>query len=98
MSYRASAVLAGGFVLLVGCSRKAPGPEACHAFALQAYGIADRSQLREPRVKAVVDDLTTKCLTTPFDRQLLSCVDRGGDVQRCLAAFTARYGGEAPAR
>ncbi len=48
------------------------------------------AMLADPRVKAAVDDLTAKCLTTPFDRQLLACVDRGGDAQRCLAAFSAR--------
>ncbi len=47
--------------------------------------------LRSPDVKSAVDQLTNRCLTTPFDRQLLECVDELGEVSRCFAAFQARH-------
>lgn len=79
------------------CSRKAPGPHECYRFALQVVGVRDVRELRSPRIKATVDQITNRCLTTPFDRQLLSCVNRLGDVQGCFAAFQARHSPQLPA-
>lgn len=73
------------------CSRKAPGPHECYHFALRVMGVQSPRELSSPRVKSTVDQLTNRCLTTPFDRQLLSCVEQVGDVQRCFAAFQARH-------
>lgn len=74
-----------------GCSRKAPGPQDCYRFALSVVGVTDQRMLRSPPVRAAVDQLTNRCLTTPFDRQLISCVNRFGNVRQCYAAFQARH-------
>jgi hypothetical protein len=79
------------FLLLAGCSRKAPGPDACFALSLRTLGIQDRRVLDDPRVKAEVDALTDKCLTTPFDRQLTQCVRGPSDVPFCFSEFQRRY-------
>lgn len=95
---RSAALLVALLLLPAACTRKAPGPEACYHFALQVVGVTDLRMLRSPRVKATVDQLTNRCLTTPYDRQLLACVNQVGDVQRCFAAFQARHAGpELPA-
>lgn len=86
------AALACFLLLPVGCSRKAPGPDACHAFARRVYQITDRRALADPRVLGAVNDLTTKCLVTPFDRALLRCVDEGASLDGCLAEFEVRRG------
>ena len=72
------------------CHRKAPGPEACHRFALKVHGIPEDATLLPPRVKAVVDEVTVKCLTTPFDRELIRCVDEGRGAERCLSEYQQR--------
>jgi len=54
-------------------------------------GVDKPRMLRSPRVKATVDQLTNRCLTTPFDRQLLTCVNQLGEVQRCFSAFQIRH-------
>ncbi len=90
---RSAALLLALLLLPTACSRKAPGPDDCRRFALQVVGVTNPQMLRSPRVEAAVDQLTNRCLTTPFDRQLLACVSRVGDVQRCFAAFQARHAG-----
>ena len=81
----AVALLAG-----LACQRKAPGPQECHRFALQVHGIDEDAVALPPPVKAVIDDVTVKCLTTPFDRELLRCVDEGRGTQRCVAEYNRR--------
>jgi hypothetical protein len=71
-----------------GCARKAPGPAECQRFALQVTGVRDARALSIPRVKAEVDDWTRRCLTTPYDRELLACVDRG--EAGCYQRFALR--------
>jgi hypothetical protein len=79
-------------LLAASCARKAPGPSECHAFSLRAAGVSRSEQLRlEPRVGAVVQDLTVRCLTTPFDRELLACVERGSELRACFLEFQARH-------
>lgn len=82
--------------LLAGCSRKAPGPEECHEFAL-AWARAQAPRMRDSfgRSRAVVSERdiverTRVCLTTPFDRQLIRCQKEGGSPTWCLERFKAR--------
>lgn len=75
----------------LGCQRKAPGPEECRAYAYRAVGVTRTEQLRRAEVRESVDDLTVKCLTTPYDRELLQCVEATGRVHACTRAFSARY-------
>jgi hypothetical protein len=38
------------------------------------------------------DSLTIRCLTTPFDKQFIRCVDESHRAEHCLASFQARQG------
>jgi hypothetical protein len=84
LSMGASAALA-----LLACSREAPGPRECQEFSLRVVGVVDARSLARPDVKAAVDAWTERCLTTPYDRELLACVARG--EAGCYRAFAARH-------
>lgn len=75
----------------LGCERKAPGPQECLQFAYRAYGISDPSLLElRPGIADKIDDLIQRCLTTPFDRELIACVDANLPMRACLIEFQAR--------
>jgi hypothetical protein len=75
---------------LVACQRKAPGPEECQRFALQVMGVASTETRIPPSVKHAVDELTVTCLTRPFNRALLRCVEEGVAVRACMATYAPR--------
>lgn len=90
---RRGLLLTCAVALLLGasaCERKAPGPFECEAAGARALGITHRSQLRDPRVKQALDTWTVECLTTPFDRRLLRCLEETGHAQLCLMEFRLR--------
>ena len=74
-------------LVLGGCRRKAPGPDECREFAYHVHGVTHGEDVRLPRVRAEVDDLTRECLVTPYDREYLECVEASGNesrrVRRC---------------
>jgi hypothetical protein len=88
MMLRAAALLVA--LGAAACARKAPGPAECQTFAEQVVGAARPGALAIPHVKDAVDELTVRCLTTPFSRRLLRCVEEGGPVRYCFLAHGAR--------
>ena len=76
--------------MLTSCERKAPGPRECERFALQALEIPEGTRLLPLPVANALDELTVKCLVTPFDRELLHCVDQGADARRCMLEYQTR--------
>lgn len=76
----------------LGCEREAPGPAECVAASERLLGVSSEQALRLPRVKAAFDELTIRCLTTPFDREFIRCLDERGqrscvmDLERRLRA------------
>jgi hypothetical protein len=76
--------------LAAACQRKAPGPEECHVFAKRVVARVSGQALEWANAKEAVDDLTVRCLTTPFSRSLLACVQAGGRVADCFAAHGVR--------
>jgi hypothetical protein len=78
------------------CHRKAPGPEECLEFSYHALGVRSEAELRIPGVLKRVDDLTTECLVTPFDRELLACAEQLG-LRVCLRDFDLRHPAHVPA-
>jgi hypothetical protein len=85
-------VLLATTLALSACQRKAPGPVECHEFALRAAGVRSESIARvDPRLRRMVEDITVRCLTTPFDRQLLTCARDPADLRPCFAEFQARH-------
>ena len=78
------------FLGSMGCERKAPGPEECLQFA-DVWMRAERAG-RQPRlaVEDAFDELVRRCLTEPYDRELVSCVVRGSPRDRCRVDFARR--------
>ena len=77
---------------LAGCARRAPGPDECHDLALY-WVLGPRARVVQrfgPAAEEAILDRTTKCLTTPYDRELVQCVTTGAPTRRCLAAFEER--------
>ncbi len=91
------AAVLGALLVAGGCRRKAPGPEECREFALHAYGLHSEEEIQRQTTLEQVDELTTECLVTPYDRELLACVEQGAGTGRCLAQFSARRAGAAGA-
>ena len=61
---------------LVGaCPRKAPGPDECHALSLSMLGVDERIAAKIPSIERAAGSLTIACLTIPFDRELVSCME-----------------------
>jgi len=87
-----AAAIAAALVGGSGCARKAPGPLECERFSHRLFGIRDGRQLAVPVLRDRVNQITVRCITTPYDRELLDCVEGGlasGDV--CMAAFRVRH-------
>ncbi len=94
------AVLAG-IGALSGCARRAPGPDECHDFATRLVQGRPRIVGSRRGIPIVITDpnvpeddvleATTECLTTPYDRELLACVDKGAPATLCFRAFAQRH-------
>ena len=77
-------------VLGAGCQRKAPGPDECRGLAYQLFGITSERDLADPRVRAKVDDQIQECLVTPYDYELVRCLEQGVRARACEYAFVER--------
>ena len=75
---------------LGGCRREAPGPYECHDFARDALGVPEGVERLPPRAQLAVEELTRDCITTPYDRKLLRCVEERRSPRRCLVEFKRR--------
>jgi hypothetical protein len=84
------ALLLIGIGLLVACQRKAPGPDECRTFAHRALGVTHANDLLVPGAAERVAELTRDCLTTPFDRELIRCVQETGRSRFCMVDFERR--------
>jgi hypothetical protein len=67
--------------VLVGCARRAPGPEEC----LQLAETWSRSRLvfGEQTGEQAFEELTVRCLTQPFEREFVQCVNKRGLLKAC---------------
>lgn len=85
-----AALLAGGVLLvLIGCRRKAPGPDECLAFA--KVWVESRHLDKIPLGAAdPFDELVRECLTAPYDRALVECVLNGKAPARCRMEYARR--------
>jgi hypothetical protein len=84
--------LALGFALTLaaGCQRKAAGVPECRLLAYRMYGVRD-DQLLGMALRKQVDDRIRECLLTPYDRELVSCLEQGLRERACVRAFEARH-------
>jgi hypothetical protein len=83
-------LLALGSVHGLGCARVAPGPEECVAFA-EAW-LRGHRPLPPARLETenAFDELVRRCLTEPYDRELVSCVIGGRNQERCRVDYARR--------
>lgn len=77
-------------LLVPACERKAPSPEECLDFAMRGLRINDERLLAVPAVKDKVDEVVIKCLTTPYDKELIGCVKLRPTAHSCLLEFDER--------
>lgn len=70
------------------CERKAPGPDECVAFA-EAWMRARRPATPLDADNAF-DELVRRCLTEPYDRELVTCVVGGQNQERCRVDYARR--------
>src|SRR5689334_21649483 len=79
--------LAAALPIGAGCTRKAPGPDECVAFA--KVWVERRHVSQQPSAVAIdpFDELVRDCLTKPYDRALVECVIQGGAPEPCRAAY-----------
>ena len=92
-SQRRNAAVVG--VLLataLGCERKAPGPEECQRFAEAAVGMTRDDERATLHIQAAIDEETQTCLTRPYDRALIACVESTGRARPCLELYKRRTG------
>jgi hypothetical protein len=73
-----------------GCTRRAPGPAECYEFARSLIGVPKRAVILPDEVGAVVESEAVRCLTTPYDRALIACVEAGTGKRRCQVEFELR--------
>jgi len=77
-------------LLSAGCERKAPGPVECAEYAQAFVGVARDDETTTPHQQAAIDDVTQLCLTTPFDRELITCAQATRRPRACFDAYKLR--------
>ena len=77
---------------LLGCQRKAPGPDECQRFAQAVVLQSAESPYLTPEMVMQIDQTTRECLTRPYDRELLACVLMTNRAKLCLDGFRRRAG------
>lgn len=75
-------------LLGVGCQRAAPGPDECVAFA--ESWLRGRRPATRLEADTAFDELVRRCLTEPYDRELVSCVVAGQNQERCRVDYARR--------
>ena len=74
----------------MGCARRAPGPSECYEVARRLVGVPKRVGILQGEVASVVESEAVRCLTTPYDRDLIACVQVGAGKRRCQVEFELR--------
>ena len=87
---RLLALCAVSSLLAAGCERKAPGPVECAEYAEAFVGVARDDEATTPHQQAAIDDVTQLCLTTPFDRELITCAQTTRRPRACFDAYKLR--------
>lgn len=87
---RSPLALAALLTTLAACERKAPGPDECQRFSYRVAGVTRREQLTAPALRERVDELIRQCLTTPYDKEFIGCVEGTGRLRACTLDFERR--------
>lgn len=75
-------------LLAVGCHRALPGPDECVAFA--ESWLRARRPATQLEADTAFDELVRRCLTEPYDRELVACVVGGRNQERCRVDYARR--------
>jgi hypothetical protein len=75
-------------LLALGCQRALPGPDECVAFA--ESWLRARHPTTQLQADAAFDELVRRCLTEPYDRELVACVVEGHNHERCRVDYVRR--------
>lgn len=81
------AVSAAAALVLVACSRRAPGPDECVAFAEMRFGHDFQTLAASPELKSLFDQLVITCLTASFDRRVFVCSTESRAPMECLRRY-----------
>jgi len=76
---------------IAGCQRRAPGPWECDLHArrvVKSVGPLPSSQAAQAYQSEI-----SRCLTTPYDRELVRCVEERGPSRHCYQEFERRLRG-----
>jgi hypothetical protein len=86
---RSRALSLGALALIaLGCERAAPGPDECVAFA--ETWLRSRRPATRLEADTAFDELVRRCLTEPYDRELVECVVSGQNPDRCRVDYARR--------
>ena len=72
------------------CERQAPGPSECVRVAERWMSTTRTEAMSDARMAEPFSSLVRECLTGPFDRELVSCLDEDRGKTRCRAEFRRR--------
>lgn len=75
-------------LLAAGCQRTLPGPDECVAFAESWLRV--RRPATQLQADTAFDELVRRCLTEPYDRELVACVVGGHNQERCRVDYARR--------
>jgi hypothetical protein len=75
-------------LLAMGCQRTLPGPDECVAFA--ESWLRARRPATQLEADTAFDELVRRCLTEPYDRELVGCVVAGQNQERCRVDYARR--------
>jgi hypothetical protein len=73
---------------IAGCQRRAPGPWECELHARRV--VRSAGALPPPQAEQAYQSEISRCLTTPYDRELVRCVEERGPSRSCYQEFERR--------
>jgi hypothetical protein len=76
---------------IAGCQRRAPGPWECDMHARRV--VKSAGPLPSSQAELAYQSEISRCLTTPYDRELVRCVEERGPSRRCYQEFERRLRG-----
>jgi hypothetical protein len=80
----------------IACARTAPGPDECVAFAKS--WLAARPAASPLVTETAYEELVRRCLTEPYDRELVTCVVEARNHERCRVDYARRVEARREAR
>lgn len=75
---------------LVACQPQLPGPIECEKMVYEAIGRTPEQVEVSPLATRIADRLVFGCLTVPFDRVTVECVEQGRGFLRCTEELAQR--------